>query len=188
MTTPSGFVIGFEDILLREAQALATDAIAATVSRDVAAKSFVSILVSVAAFEALVGTWTAIYRHDYKIADQTLAQWRDRPITGVVKDILTRLTPPTTASSCSWYPGLAAIVLLRNHLAHYFPDSRPVGTWPTQLVGLFTSGLLTSGGTDQMDWTSRVLVGPVAQQVVDHAERAFKGFSDVAWHLPDAAA
>src|SRR5438309_1690043 len=132
------FVAGFERIMLEEATRAADAAARATTPRESGAKSLVSIVLAVAAVEALVGTWTAIFRDKYGIDKATLSTWRNRPINEVIKDILSRLKPSVAAESVAWYNPLCGIIKLRNHVAHYFPEFRVPGEWPTELAGVIT--------------------------------------------------
>jgi len=175
------FVAGFEDILLAEARAAATRSAAATTPRDAGANALTAVILAVASVEALVGTWAAFFRVDYRIDDQTLARWRSRSIHDVVKDILMRLHPPLAVNELKWYGQLCAIYKLRNHVAHYFPEFRRPGTWPPELKEFVQNGTFVPEGDATMDWTSRLLVGSVALQVVGYAAEIQDRFMEAAW-------
>jgi hypothetical protein len=140
-----------------------------------------SILLAVAAIEAQTGIWASIFRTDYQIDHHTLRQWRRRGPQDIMKDILARLKPPITVANVTWYTHLCAVVTLRNHVAHYFPEFRIPGTWPDELKGYITNGTFRPTDDDTMDWTSRILVAPVASQVVGYAREIMEGFAGIAW-------
>lgn len=178
------FIAGFEEILLAEAETAATAASVADRPNLAGAKAMTAILLSVAAVEALVGTWSALFRNDYGIDQDTLGRWRRIGIPDIIKDILGRRHPPILVKEVKWFNGLCAITTLRNHVAHYSPEFRAPGTWPEEIAGIVTSRLLRPEGDESMDWTSRLLVGSVALQVVVYARTARDGFMELAWRKP----
>jgi hypothetical protein len=175
------FITGFETVLSSEAARAAIEAAAETNPSVQAGKVLSTILLSVAAIEATVGIWTAFYGSGYGVDDRTLREWRGTSAPLVMKDILSRLKPPVAVKDVSWYTGYCAIVVLRNHVAHYFPELRAPGTWPDELKGYITGRLLIPGGDDSMDWTSRLLIPSVANQVIAHGRAVIQGFVEVAW-------
>ena len=181
--TPSQpiFVAGLESLLLAEAAEASRLATTATTPREEGAKAMTSILLAVAAIEAQTGIWATIFGVDYQIDHHTLRQWRRRGPQDIMKDIFTRLKPPIPVATVTWYTHLCAVVALRNHVAHYFPEFRTPGTWPDELKGYITNGTFRPTGDDTMDWTSRILVAPVSSQVVDYAREIMDGFVSIAW-------
>ncbi len=99
----------------------------------------------------------------------------------IVKDIFSRLKPPRTLGELASFQRLSAIVELRNHVAHYFPEFRKPGTWPERLLPYIQNGTLRPVGDDTMDWTSRLLVGDVAVHVVSYATEFMREFAASAW-------
>jgi len=174
-------VAGLESLLFDEAVEASRLAATATAPREEGAKAMMSIILAVAAVEAQTGIWAAIFGTDYQIDSHTLRRWRRRAPQDILKEIFARLKPPITVANVTWYNHLCAIVALRNHVAHYFPEFRTPGTWPDALKGYITNGTFRPTGDDTMDWTSRILVAPVSSQVVDYAREIMDGFVSIAW-------
>jgi hypothetical protein len=175
------FIVGLEDVILQQARAAAAAARRASSPRDEGGNVITAIILAVAAVEALVGTWSAIFHEDYAIDDGTLRTWRRRGAPDILKDILGRLNPPIPVQDVGWYQPLCAIVALRNHAAHYFPEFRVPGTWPEGLEPYVRNRTFSPMDDDEMDWTSRLLVSSVAVQVVEYTAEIVDGFMSVAW-------
>ena len=186
MTQQPLFIAGFEGILLAEAELAVQRSRAATTPGPAGGAAMAAILIATASFEALVGTWAAIYGKDYGLDDNTMRRWRSISITEVVKEIASRRQPPVTVSDLLWYPRLCAIVKLRNYVAHYFPELRLPGTWPDELRGFVQYHTFPAAGGDEDDWTSRILVPEVAQKVVEYSRLAQDGLMELAWKPPAA--
>src|SRR2546430_924900 len=71
--------------------------------------------------------------------------------------------PPKSVGELLSFQRLSAIVELRNHVAHYFPEFRVPGTWPDRLEPYIKNHTLTPVGDDTMDWTSRLIAGHVSR-------------------------
>ena len=175
------FVVGLENVILEQAREAARLATMASTPREAGGKSIAAITLAVAAIEAQLGTWAAIFREDYSIDAATLQRWRTRGPQDITKDILSRLDPPVQTGNLDWYRALCAIVEIRNHAAHYFPEFRQPGTWPPRIRPYVANGTITPVGDDTMDWTSRLFVGSVANQCVEHARKVMCEFQATAW-------
>jgi len=178
---PPIFVSGFETVLGSEAARAAIAAAAEPNPAVQAGKVLSTILLSVAAIEAAVGVWTALFGPGYGIDEPVVKRWRGMGATDVMKDVLTRVSPSLPIAQVPWFPRYCAIVALRNHVAHYLPEYRHPGDWPEGLKGYVTGKLLIPGGDSTMDWTSRLLIPSVADQVVDHGRAILRGFVDLTW-------
>lgn len=178
---PPIFVTGFETVLGSEAARAAIASAAETDPALQAGKVLSAILLSVAAIEAAVGVWSALFGPSYGVDDSVVKRWRGIGPTDVMKDILTRVSPLVPISDVPWFTSYCAIVALRNHVAHYFPEYRTPGDWPDGLKGYVTGKLLVPGGDSTMDWTSRLLIPSVAHQVVDHGRTILRGFVALTW-------
>lgn len=184
MTATPLFIAGFERVLLDEAAASARAAASAATPAGQGAKSIACVLLAVAAVEAAVYTWAAQHAARYQFDATAIAEWRRMGVHLVIKQIFGRFRPPVSVASLGWYNGLCCAVELRNHIAHYFPEARRPGTWPDSLKGCVTGKSFVPGGDDTMDWTSRLYVPAVAEQVATVARDAIAGFES---HVRNAA-
>jgi hypothetical protein len=179
------FVAGLEDIIQEEAARAAHMARTAKTSREAGGKAIAAIVLAMAAVEAMIDTWTALFKNDYGVEKNTLNTWRGKGLHEIIKDILSRLKPPVAVGTLGWYQRLSAFVELRNHCVHYYPEFRQTGTWPERLEPYIRNGSIRPIGDDTMDWTARLLVPSVAQQAVDCAREVMEQFFSTAWRQPN---
>jgi len=142
--------------------------------------SIVAVILAGAAFEAHLGEFLSApgFRQMFS---QELEQWRDQPPRpyDVLKTILKRLGV-VDLSVLTWYQELRCLFELRNHVAHYYPEPRPVGSFPEKIqTNCIQKKIVHPAGDDAMDWTSRLFVASVAARAADIALSAIQEFDKV---------
>jgi hypothetical protein len=134
------------------------------------------MVLAAAAVEAHVGEWLALEDHR-KLLETEIEEWKKslpRP-PQIIKTIVSK-TSGTTIGSLPWFDRLQGLFELRNHAVHYYPERRPLGQFPEKLEDYIRRRVITPVGTDDMDWTSRLLVSSVAEQALCIAFEAIRGF------------
>ena len=139
--------------------------------------SIVAVILAGAAFEAHLGEFLSAPGFRRMFATE-LEDWRDRPPRPheVLKTILKRLGV-ADVSLLKWYQELRCLFELRNHIAHYYPEPRAVGTFPPKLeANCIQKKIIEPAGDASMDWTSRLFIAPVATQAAGIALSAIREF------------
>jgi hypothetical protein len=139
--------------------------------------SMVAVILAAAAFEAHLGEFLGAPGFRRKFAED-LAVWRKRPPRPheALKTILKGLGV-AGVSGLPWYQELRCLLELRNHVAHYYPEPRPVGSFPEKIEATcIRKKILSPVGDNTMDWTSRLFVPSVAEQAAGIALSAIQEF------------
>jgi hypothetical protein len=177
---PSGFVTGIDRLLVYFSGLAVGSAHRASIEWDVAGYSIAGIVASAAAVEATVGEYLAIPANESCFASE-IEEWKKslpRPYD-VMKTIIKKRSGKDVGP-LRWYDRMRCLFELRNHLVHYRPQIRAVGTFPDDLQDCIRKHAITPGGDDSMDWTSRLLLPDIAAQAARIAQEAIHGFLDEA--------
>ena len=175
---PSGFVAGINRLLVYFSGLAAGSALRSTEPWDVAGYTIASIVASAAAVEATVGEYLAYPKNQVFFAGE-IEQWNKslpRPYE-MIKTIIRKRTG-RDVGEMQWYDRMRCLFEVRNQLVHYRPLVREVGTFPDELQDCIRKHVITPGGDETMDWTSRLLVPSVAGQAAAIADAAIHGFLD----------
>jgi hypothetical protein len=139
--------------------------------------SIEAVILAAAAFEAHLGEFLGAPGFRRKFAED-LEAWRKRPPrpTEALKTILKGLGV-ADISGLEWYQELTCLFELRNHVAHYYPEPRPAGSFPEKIqANCIGKNILSPVGDNTMDWTSRLFVPAIARRAADIALSAIREF------------
>lgn len=142
--------------------------------------SLSAIILAVASVEATVGEWFAIAKGRGELPGE-LAEYGELPrdrITDTMKDAILASTGHNTGEMV-WFDRLRCLFELRNQLVHYHPQPRKRGQFPQPLDDCIRKKMISPGGDETMDWTSRLLLPGVAGQACDIAREARNRFLDL---------
>ena len=184
----SGFVTGINRLLVYFSGLAVGAASKGKRDWDVASYSIAAIVASAAAVEATVGEYLALPPNQAFFAGE-LDEWRrslPRPYE-IIKAIIKRHSGKEVGAM-PWYDRMRCLFELRNHVVHYYPRIRQVGTFPEDLEPCIRKHIVEPAGDASMDWTSRLLVPEVASQAASIAQEAIHGFLEEVEGPRDGAA
>ena len=144
---------------------------------DQTGHSMAAVILAAAAFEAHLGEFLGAPGFRRMFAKE-LEAWRKRPPrpTEALKAILKGLGI-ADVTPLRWYQELRCLFELRNHVAHYYPEPRPVGSFPERIEATcIQKQILTLVGDNTMEWTSRLFVPSIATQASSIALSAIREF------------
>ena len=118
--------------------------------------SLAAIALSASAVESWIAEWFAVAKGRGELPDdlkdlEMLPRGRPHEI---IKQVV-RSKRGVQLGEEEWYREMRCLFELRNHLLHYNPIPRELGSFPDALKDCIARGRLKPGGSDEMDWTSR---------------------------------
>lgn len=166
----------FDRLLTERAKAEADAAVDTAPAWEHGGHAITAIILAVAAFEAHVGEWLAQPRVAAQFRRKEIDDLRWKPGYAAMVSIFKKRDSARNPEGNPWFERLKGLYELRNHVAHYTPEKRDVGTFPRRIDRYIQDGTFTPAGDHTMDWTSRLIVRSVANEAISICEEAQREF------------
>ena len=151
--------------------------------------SLAAIALSASAVESWIAEWFAIAKKRGELPEdlkdlEMLPRGRPHEI---IKQVV-KSKRGVQLGEEEWYREMRCLFELRNHLLHFNPIPRELGTFPEALKDCIARERIKAGGTDEMDWTSRLLLPQVASQAAMIAHASINALWNLLVEAPDGDA